>query len=394
MMFEIEEVRELKAKIRVVGVGGGGGNAVNNMIGANLQGIDFIAINTDAQVLETSLAPAKIQIGQDLTRGLGAGSNPDIGREAALKDRDLIAEHLQGSDMVFITAGMGGGTGTGAAPVVAQVARELGALTVAIVTKPFFYEGKKRQLNAEEGIKALKEQVDTLIVIPNDRILLVVEKGTPLLKSFAIANDVLRQAVQGISDLILTTGLINLDFADVKTVMENAGRAVMGVGVANGEKGASVAAKKAIQNPLLEDSNIDGARGILINITGGMELSLHDVQEATELIYESAHKEANIIFGAVIDPDLTDEVRVTVIATGFEPKKEKVEVGEEVKRFKPKAFSVPPRPKKVLTSSERVLAKSIRTPVAELPSELLNYDEPYDMPTFMRNQSKGIEGRI
>ncbi|RMG74009.1 MAG: cell division protein FtsZ [Nitrospirae bacterium] len=393
-MFEIEEVRELKAKIRVVGVGGGGGNAVNNMIGANLQGIDFIAINTDAQVLETSLAPAKIQIGQDLTRGLGAGSNPDIGREAALKDRDLIAEHLQGSDMVFITAGMGGGTGTGAAPVVAQVARELGALTVAIVTKPFFYEGKKRQLNAEEGIKALKEQVDTLIVIPNDRILLVVEKGTPLLKSFAIANDVLRQAVQGISDLILTTGLINLDFADVKTVMENAGRAVMGVGVANGEKGASVAAKKAIQNPLLEDSNIDGARGILINITGGMELSLHDVQEATELIYESAHKEANIIFGAVIDPDLTDEVRVTVIATGFEPKKEKVEVGEEVKRFKPKAFSVPPRPKKVLTSSERVLAKSIRTPVAELPSELLNYDEPYDMPTFMRNQSKGIEGRI
>ncbi len=386
-MFEIEEVKELKAKIRVVGVGGGGGNAVNNMIGANLQGIDFIAINTDAQVLETSLAPAKIQIGEELTRGLGAGSNPEIGREAALKDRDIIAEHLQGSDMVFITAGMGGGTGTGAAPVVASVAKELGALTVAIVTKPFFYEGKKRQANAEEGIKALKEQVDTLIVIPNDRIMLVVEKGTPLLKSFAIANDVLRQAVQGISDLILTTGLINLDFADVKTVMENAGRAVMGVGIADGENGASMAAKKAIQNPLLEDSNIDGARGILINITGGMELSLHDVQEATQLIYESAHKEANIIFGAVIDPDLTDEVRVTVIATGFEPKKEKVVVNEEVKRFKPKSFSVPPRSKR-LSSTERVLAKSIKTPVADLPSELLNYDDPYDLPTFMRNNGR------
>lgn len=268
------------------------------------------------------------------------------------------------------------------------MAKELGALTVAIVTKPFFYEGKKRQVNAEEGIKELKEQVDTLIVIPNDRIMLVVEKGTPLLKSFAIANDVLRQAVQGISDLILTTGLINLDFADVKTVMENAGRAVMGVGIADGENGAAMAAKKAIQNPLLEDSNIDGARGILINITGGMELSLHDVQEATQLIYESAHKEANIIFGAVIDPDLTDEVRVTVIATGFEPKKEKVVVTEEVKKFKPKSISVPPRNKR-LSSTERVLAKSIKTPVAELPSELLNYDEPYDLPTFMRNQGRG-----
>ncbi|NOX21004.1 MAG: cell division protein FtsZ [Nitrospirae bacterium] len=384
-MFEIEEVRELQAKIRVVGVGGGGGNAVNNMIGANLQGIDFIAVNTDAQVLETSLAPTKIQIGAELTKGLGAGSNPAIGREAALNDRDVIAEHLKGSDMVFITAGMGGGTGTGAAPVVASIAKELGALTVAIVTKPFFYEGKKRQLNAEEGIKELREHVDTLIVIPNDRIMLVVEKGTPLLKSFAVANDVLRQAVQGISDLILTTGLINLDFADVKTVMENAGRAVMGVGVASGDNGASMAAKKAIQNPLLEDSSIDGAKRILINITGGMELSITDVQTVVELIYESADDDANIIFGAVIDPDLTDEVRVTVIATGFEPKKEKVVV-DEVKKFKPKAFSVPPRPRRNYSSTERVLAKSIKTPSAELPSELLNYDDPYDLPTFMRNQ--------
>ncbi len=383
-MFEIEEVREQRARIRVVGVGGAGGNAVNNMIAANLQGIDFIAVNTDLQVLDTSLAPYKIQVGAELTRGLGAGSNPDIGRQAALHDCDAIAESLEGSDMVFITAGMGGGTGTGAAPVVASVARELGALTVAVITKPFFYEGKKRLMNAEEGIKELNQHVDTIIVIPNDRISLVVDKGTPLLKSFTVANNVLRQAVQGISDLILTPGLINLDFADVKAVMENSGRAVIGIGTGSGENGAVDAAKKAISNPLLEDSSIEGARGILVNITGGMELSLNAVQESTALIYDSAHEDVNIIFGAVIDPDMTDEVRITVIATGFEPKKEKI-VLEDVKTWRPKP-AVQPRQKTEYTGAERVLSKTLKGVSAEpLPTELFSYDEPYDMPPFMRN---------
>ncbi len=382
-MFEIEELREQTAKIRVIGVGGAGGNAVNNMIAANLKGIDFIAINTDLQVLETSLAPQKVQIGADLTRGLGAGSNPDIGRQAALHDYDAISERLQGSDMVFITAGMGGGTGTGASSVVASIARELGALTVAVITKPFFYEGKKRLMNAEEGIKELRQHVDTIIVIPNDRISLVVEKGTPLLKSFTVANNVLRQAVQGISDLILTPGLINLDFADVKTVIEDSGRAVIGIGSGNGEAGAVDAAKKAISNPLLEDSSVEGARGILVNITGGIELSLSAVQEATALIYDSAHEDVNIIFGAVIDADMTDEVRITVIATGFEPKKEKV-VLEDVKKWRPKP-AVQLKVKPEYTGAERVLSKTLKgMPAEPLPTELMSYDDPYDMPPYLR----------
>ncbi|VAX27619.1 Cell division protein FtsZ [hydrothermal vent metagenome] len=384
-MFEIEELMEQTAKIRVIGVGGAGGNAVNNMIAANLKGIDFIAINTDLQVLETSLAPQKIQIGADLTRGLGAGSNPEIGRQAALHDYDAIAERLQGSDMVFITAGMGGGTGTGASSVVASIARELGALTVAVITKPFFYEGKKRLMNAEEGIKELRQHVDTIIVIPNDRISLVVEKGTPLLKSFTVANNVLRQAVQGISDLILTPGLINLDFADVKTVIEDSGRAVIGIGSGNGEAGAVDAAKKAISNPLLEDSSVEGARGILVNITGGIELSLSAVQEATALIYDSAHEDVNIIFGAVIDSDMTDEVRITVIATGFEPKKEKV-VLEDVKTWRPKpSVQLKLKAKVEHTGAERVLSKTLKSMPAEpLPTELMSYDDPYDMPSYLR----------
>ncbi|MEC4684660.1 MAG: cell division protein FtsZ [Nitrospirota bacterium] len=382
-MFEIEELMEQTAKIRVVGVGGAGGNAVNNMIAANLKGIDFIAINTDLQVLETSLAPQKIQIGADLTRGLGAGSNPDIGRQAALHDYDAIAERLQGSDMVFITAGMGGGTGTGASSVVASIAKELGALTVAVITKPFFYEGKKRLMNAEEGIKELRQHVDTIIVIPNDRISLVVEKGTPLLKSFTVANNVLRQAVQGISDLILTPGLINLDFADVKTVIEDSGRAVIGIGSGSGEAGAVDAAKKAISNPLLEDSSVEGARGILVNITGGIELSLSAVQDATGLIHDSAHEDVNIIFGAVIDPDMTDEVRITVIATGFEPKKEKV-VLEDVKTWRPKP-SLQLKAKAQHTGAERVLSKTLKGMSSEpLPTELMSYDDPYDMPPYLR----------
>ncbi len=392
MNFDIEEVRAQNAKIRVVGVGGAGGNAVNNMIGANLTGVDFIAVNTDQQSLDVSLAPKKLQIGTELTKGLGAGSNPEIGREAAERDRDHLAELLDGSDMIFVTAGMGGGTGTGAAPVIASVGKELGALTVGIVTKPFFYEGKKRKMNAEAGIKELKQFVDAIIVIPNDRISLVVEKGTPVLKSFAIANDVLRHAVQGISDLILTPGLINLDFADVRAVMESSGRAVMGIGVGSGEDGATVAAKKAISNPLLEDSSIEGARGVLINITGGIDLSLSAVQEATALIYDSAHEDANIIFGSVIDPDATDEVRITVIATGFEPRTEKVAL-EEVKTWRSRPAYQPRRERErvALKGADRILAKSLDEKEPQpLPTELVSYDDPYDMPSFMRKKGHDL----
>jgi cell division protein FtsZ len=392
MNFDIEEVRAQNAKIRVVGVGGAGGNAVNNMIGANLTGVDFIAVNTDQQSLDISLAPKKLQIGTELTKGLGAGSNPEIGREAAERDRDHLAELLDGSDMIFVTAGMGGGTGTGAAPVIASVGKELGALTVGIVTKPFFYEGKKRKMNAEAGIKELKQFVDAIIVIPNDRISFVVEKGTPVLKSFAVANDVLRHAVQGISDLILTPGLINLDFADVRAVMENSGRAVMGIGVGSGEDGATVAAKKAISNPLLEDSSIEGARGVLINITGGIDLSLSAVQEATALIYDSAHEDANIIFGSVIDPDATDEVRITVIATGFEPRTEKVAL-EEVKTWRSRPAYQPRRERErvALKGADRILAKSLDEKEPQpLPTELVSYDDPYDMPSFMRKKGHDL----
>ncbi len=380
-MFEIEDVKGQTARIKVVGVGGAGGNAVNNMITYNLQGVEFIAVNTDTQVLETSLAPVKVQIGAAITRGLGAGSNPQIGKQSALEDRAAIAEVLEGADMVFITAGMGGGTGTGASPVIAGIAKELGALTVAIVTRPFFYEAKTRAINAEEGIKELRNNADTLIVIPNDRIGLVVDRGTPLLKGFSIANDVLRQAIQGISDIILTPGLINVDFADVKTVMQNTGRAVMGVGIGKGEGGAIEAAKKAISNPLLEDSSIEGARGILINITGGVNLSLSDVQDAASIIYDSAHDGANIIFGAVINPDIEDEVRITVIATGFDEKREKVEL-PQVKKWAPVRESM------VFKGSERVLAKNLRPNVSsDMPTDLVHYDDPLDVPTFLRKVS-------
>lgn len=383
-MFEIEEVQGQKAKIRVIGIGGAGGNAVNNMIASNMHGVEFIAVNTDMQVLEMSIAPVKVQIGFELTRGLGAGSNPEIGRQAAIEDKASIMESLDGADMVFITAGMGGGTGTGAAPVIASIARELGALTVAVITKPFFYEGKKRLLNAEEGIRELVENVDTLIVIPNDRISLVVEKGTPMIKSFSMANNVLKQAVQGISDIILVPGLINVDFADVRTIMESTGRAVMGSGSGSGERGAFEAAKKAILNPLVEDSSVEGARGILINITGGLELSLNEVQEATSLIYDSAHEDVNVIFGAVIDPDLTDEIRVTLIATGFEEKKEKAEL-HQLKKWTP--IKEPVGLKK---GTERILAKSLNYnfETKTIPDNIFNYDEAVNIPALMRKSSQ------
>jgi cell division protein FtsZ len=305
------------AQIRVIGVGGGGSNAVNRMIQAGMVGIEFIAINTDAQALLLNEAPHHIRIGDKLTRGLGAGGNPSVGSKAAEENAEEIYEALKGSDMVFITAGMGGGTGTGASPVVAQIAREVGALTVGVVTKPFTFEGKKRQLSAEEGIANLKQHVDTLITVPNDRLLQVADKRTPLSEAFRLADDVLRQGIQGISDLITVPGLINLDFADVKTIMSAAGSALMAIGEASGETRATEAAQIAIASPLL-DIDISGARGVLFNITGGMDMTLFEVNEAADIISQAAHPEANIIFGAVQDPNYDGKVKITVIATGFD----------------------------------------------------------------------------
>jgi cell division protein FtsZ len=320
--------------IKVVGVGGGGGNAVNTMIAAELQGVDFITANTDAQALGKNFAPFKLQLGKEFTKGLGAGGNPEVGRKAATDDLDVIRECLGGADMVFITAGMGGGTGTGAAPVVAKIARELGALTVGVVTKPFLFEGKKRGRQADEGMRELKANVDTLIAIPNQRLLAVSTRNMSVLETFKKADDVLLQAVRGISDLITIHGLINLDFNDVRTIMSEMGMALMGAATASGENRAVEAAHKAISSPLLEDVSIRGARGVLINITGGPDLTIHEVNEAATLIQEEAHDEANIIFGAVIDDELSDQIRITVIATGFG------EASDEAKR--PAAAAAPP----------------------------------------------------
>ncbi len=318
-MFELTEVcTENSPKIKVIGAGGGGGNAVNTMISYALKGVDFIIANTDAQALDASRAPVRIQIGAEVTKGLGAGSNPDIGRQAALESHDEIRRNLEGADMIFITAGLGGGTGTGAAPVIAQAARECGALTVAIVTKPFQFEGKKRNVQAEEGVAQLRDVVDTLIVVPNQRLLSLGGRGLSLLEAFKKADDILYQAVKGISDLIIVPGLINLDFADVKNIMSNMGMALMGTGTASGENRAIEAAQRAISSPLLEDNTIQGAQGVLLSITGGPDMSLYEVNEASSLIQAEAHDDANIIFGTVIDENMGDEIRITVIATGFE----------------------------------------------------------------------------
>ncbi len=317
-LLEFDDEPSNRARIKVIGVGGGGGNAINTMIESRLEGVDFIAANTDVQALDSNQAPTKIPLGGALTKGLGAGANPDIGRNAALEDIARLTEVLQNADMVFVTAGMGGGTGTGAAPIIAQVARECGALTVGVVTKPFGFEGKKRRKQAEEGILALGAAVDTLIIIPNDRLLNVAGQKTTMLDAFRKADDVLLNAVQGISDLITIPGLINVDFADVRTIMKDMGRALMGTGRACGDRRAIEAAQQAISSPLLEDVSITGATGILINITGGPDLTLFEVNEASTLIQEAAHEDANIIFGSVIDANLIDEVRITVIATGFD----------------------------------------------------------------------------
>src|SRR3954469_9566414 len=312
------EEEQLTAKIKVIGVGGGGGNAVNRMIQAGIKGIEFLVANTDVQAMRAALAPNKIQIGAKLTKGLGAGANPEIGKQAALEDTDRILEALSGADMIFITTGMGGGTGTGAAPIIASLAAELGALTVAVVTKPFGFEGKHRRIQAEQGIRSLRETVDTLITIPNERLLNFVERGTSLSDAFKIADDILRQAVQGISDLITVPGEINLDFADVKTIMHGMGMALMGTGVSSGEHRAVEAAQRAISSPLLEEASIEGAKGVLINVTGSSDMTLFEVHEAASIIQEAADEEANIIFGTVIDNNMRDEIKVTVIATGFD----------------------------------------------------------------------------
>src|SRR5512132_2348128 len=320
-MFEIDEEREV-AKIKVIGLGGGGSNAVNRMMAASFTGVDFIVANTDLQALKSSPAPVKLQLGARLTAGLGAGSDPEVGKNAALEDREAIKKELDGADMVFVTAGLGGGTGTSSAPIVAQVAKSLGILTVAVVTKPFVFEGRKRAQQAEIGMAELGQVVDTLISIPNQRLLAVVDRGTPLLEAFKVADTVLLQAVQGISDLILVPGLINLDFADVRTIMSGMGMALMGAGTGKGENRALDAAQKAIASPLLDETSIEGARGILINFTGGADLSIHEVEEAARIVQEAAHEEAHFIFSAVIDETLHDEVRITVIATGFTERKE------------------------------------------------------------------------
>ncbi|PTK21435.1 cell division protein FtsZ [Staphylococcus saprophyticus] len=318
-MLEFEQGFNHLATLKVIGVGGGGNNAVNRMIDHGMNNVEFISINTDGQALNLSRAESKIQIGEKLTRGLGAGANPEIGKKAAEESREQIEDAIQGADMVFVTAGMGGGTGTGAAPVVAKIAKEMGALTVGVVTRPFGFEGRKRQTQAAAGVEAMKAAVDTLIVIPNDRLLDIVDKSTPMMEAFKEADNVLRQGVQGISDLIAVSGEVNLDFADVKTIMSNQGSALMGIGVSSGENRAVEAAKKAISSPLLETS-IVGAQGVLMNITGGESLSLFEAQEAADIVQDAADEDVNMIFGTVINPELQDEIVVTVIATGFEDK--------------------------------------------------------------------------
>jgi cell division protein FtsZ len=380
LLFDEMDQEAHSAKIRVVGVGGGGCNAINTMIDCAPDGVEFIAANTDAQALGLSKARMRLQLGTQLTRGLGAGANPQVGRDAALEDVEKIREVLQGADMVFVTAGMGGGTGTGAAPVISEVARQMGALSVAVVTKPFSFEGGKRIRQAEEGLRELRKVCDTLIVIPNQRLLGVVDRNTPLTQAFKVVDDILRQAVQGIADLIVVPGLVNVDFADVRAVMSHMGRAVMGMGTSKGEKRAVQAAYQAISSPLLEDTSIEGAKGVLINITGGPDLTLYDVTEASSIIQEAADPEANIIFGSVVNEQLSDEVVVTVIATGFE--KEPVQDSES-------QSSVKTQPVKVNSSKLLDRPAFLRKVGVLEPSGKKGYTEDeWDVPTFLRRNGE------
>jgi cell division protein FtsZ len=377
-MLEFDLDMEQLAKIKVIGCGGGGSNAVNRMIAGGVKGVEFITLNTDAQALALSQAEIKLQIGEKLTRGLGAGANPEVGKKAAEESRELIENALRGADMVFVTAGMGGGTGTGAAPVVAEIAKELGALTVGVVTRPFSFEGRKRSMQGEAGIAALKEKVDTLIVIPNDRLLEIVDKNTPMLEAFREADNILRQGVQGISDLIAVPGLINLDFADVKTIMTERGSALMGIGVGSGENRAAEAARRAISSPLLETS-IEGARGVLMNITGGSNLSLYEVNEAADIVSSAADPEVNMIFGAVINDDLKNEIIVTVIATGFDENQRQGSTA--VRRPQPATNARP-------ATSAQIPAGRAREEEEERSFFTMSNLDNLDIPAFLRNRRR------
>ncbi|MBP1968190.1 cell division protein FtsZ [Virgibacillus natechei] len=373
-MLEFDTNMEELASIKVIGVGGGGNNAVNRMIEHGVEGVEFIAVNTDAQALNLSKAEVKLQIGGKLTRGLGAGANPEVGKKAAEESKEQIEEVLKGTDMIFVTAGMGGGTGTGGASVIAQIAKDLGALTVGVVTRPFSFEGRRRSTQAISGIDELKSSVDTLIVIPNDRLLEIVDKNTPMLEAFREADNVLRQGVQGISDLIAKPGLINVDFADVKTIMLDKGSALMGIGIATGETRAAEAAKKAISSPLLETS-IDGAHGILMNITGGTNLSLYEVQEAADLVTSAADNEVNVIFGSVINDNLNDEIIVTVIATGFDESTQQEDKRQQRPTINHKQQAATREPE----DSPKETAQQ-QHPKQE--------EETLDIPTFLRNRNR------
>ena len=372
-----DELRD-GAKIKVIGVGGGGGNAVNRMIAADVKGVDFLVANTDAQALQTSKAPLKIQLGTKLTKGLGSGGNPEIGRRAALEDTEKIIEALEGADMVFVTTGLGGGTGTGGAPIVASLARELGALTVAVVTKPFAFEGKRRMMQAEQGLAELSQGVDTVICIPNERLMQFVDKGTSFFEAFRIADDILRQGVQGISDIITITGIINRDFADIKTIMEGMGYAVMGTAVATGENRAVEATNRAMASPLLEDASINGAHGILLNITGSNKLTLYEVHEASTIVQKAAADNANIIFGAVHDESMGDAVKVTVIATGI--KSEKMGI-------KPLP-TLSPALRTAQQSVKNMMAKKEKLPVEAQPPNVTTeiQEDDLDVPAFIRRR--------
>jgi cell division protein FtsZ len=394
-MFSFQDDDIMPIRIKVIGVGGAGCNAVNTMIGSGLSRVEFISANTDVQALGRSLAAFKVQLGPERTRGLGAGAKPEVGKEAAIESKDRLRDALEGSEMIFVTAGMGGGTGTGAAPVVASIARELGALTVGVVTKPFQYEGKRRWAHAEEGLQELRKNVDTLLVIPNQRLLGLVDKSTPLLDAFKVADDVLRQAIQGIADIITTTGHVNVDFADVRTVMTYTGRAVMGMGIARGPNRALEAAQKSISSPLLEEGNVQGARGVLLNITGGPSLSLHEVDEASSIIKEVADPDANIIVGQVINPDLSDELIITVVATGFD-RDESPYMAPAIEPSKAKPVRAP-QPAVV---AARLAVADVAPQNLERPTFLrrmngqteaqerlgLALDDEWDVPTFLRKQ--------
>jgi cell division protein FtsZ len=378
-MFEFDESIDQSAKIMVVGVGGGGGNAINTMIACNVQGVEFISANTDAQALRNSKAPVKLQIGCQLTKGLGAGANPALGKDAALEDRERMAEILKGADLVFIAAGMGGGTGTGAAPIIAEVARDVGALTVGIVTKPFSREGKQRLSKAEEGIRELKKHVDSLVVIPNDRLLGLAGKSMSVLDAFKPSDDVLRQAVQGISDLITTSGMINVDFADVKAIMGERGMAMMGIGIATGENRAVEAATKAISSPLLEDIDISGASGVLVNISGSSSMTMDEFDSASRIVHEKVHEDANIIVGLVIDEALGDQIKITAIATGFGDRFDMENCRQELKNVTPLIKSEINREIPAF-----IREKQQRETFSRQRSFLLDEEEQYDIPTFLR----------